>query len=183
MVFRVLTLLTALFPAALAAQDWNTLEQPGTIALMRHALAPGTGDPADFRLGDCSTQRNLDARGRAQARRIGEALRGQGIEFDQIWSSGWCRAYDTAELLDMGPVEIQPFLHSFFAGRGDRSAQTTDTLAALSALPEGTRVLLVTHQVNITALTGETLPSGAIVVTKRRANGGLEVSGRVTIAP
>lgn len=183
MLLRVLALLTGLFPATLAAQDWDALRQSGSVALMRHALAPGTGDPAGFRLDDCSTQRNLDDTCRVQARRIGEALRAQDIEFDYIWSSGWCRAYDTAALLDMGPVEIRPFLHSFFAGRGNPQAQTQDALGALAGLPRDARVLLVTHQVNITALTGETLPSGAIVVVQHRKDGGLEVSGRVTIAP
>jgi broad specificity phosphatase PhoE len=183
MLLRVLALLAGFFPAALAAQDWEALKQPGAVAMMRHALAPGTGDPSEFRLDDCSTQRNLDDTGRDQARRIGDALRAQGVEFDHIWSSGWCRAYDTAALLDMGPVEIRPFLHSFFAGRGDRNAQTQEALGALGGLPADARVLLVTHQVNITALTGETLPSGAIVVVRRGTDGGLEVSGRVAIAP
>ncbi len=175
--------LMLVIPSGVLADDWEAIKQPGAVALMRHALAPGTGDPANFRLGDCTTQRNLDDRGRAQARRIGEALRDQGISFDQIWSSGWCRARDTAALMDMGPVEIKLALHSFFAGRGSRSGQTRDVQEALAALPAETRVLLVSHQVNITALTGETLPSGAIIIAQRRADGTLEVSGRVTIAP
>lgn len=175
--------LMLLLPSGVLANDWEALKQPGAVALMRHALAPGTGDPANFRLGDCTTQRNLDERGRAQARRIGEALRDQGISFDQIWSSGWCRARDTATLMAMGPVEVEPALHSFFAGRGSRSGQTRDVQEALAALPAEARVLLVSHQVNITALTGETLPSGAIIIAQRRADGTLAVSGRVTIAP
>lgn len=175
--------LLLLLPTTLLADDWDALRQPGAIALMRHALAPGTGDPASFRLEECATQRNLNARGRDQARRIGAALRDQGIAFDQVWSSGWCRARETAELMDMGPVNIRPSLHSFFAGRGNRLAQTQDTLAALSALPEGSRTLLVTHQVNITALTGVSPASGEIIVAQRAPDGTLEVSGRVNIAP
>lgn len=175
--------LMLLIPSGVLADDWEALKQPGAVALMRHALAPGTGDPANFRLEDCATQRNLDDRGRAQARRVGQTLRDQDIAFDHIWSSGWCRARDTAALMDMGPVEIQPALHSFFAGRGSRSGQTRDMQDALAALPADARVLLVSHQVNITALTGETLPSGAIIIATRRADGTLEVSGRVTIAP
>ncbi|MFU8881782.1 MAG: histidine phosphatase family protein, partial [Rhodobacterales bacterium] len=63
--------------------------------------------------GDCATQRNLNAQGRAQARRMGEALRKAGITFDHVWCSGWCRAYDTAVLMDMGQVAVRLFLDSF----------------------------------------------------------------------
>lgn len=172
-----------LMPTALWADDWEALRQPGAIALMRHALAPGTGDPASFRLEDCATQRNLSAQGRAQAQRIGTALRDQGITFNHIWSSGWCRARETAELMEMGAVQVTPSLHSFFAGRGNRQAQSQATVEALSALSREARVLLVSHQVNITALTGVFPASGEIIVARMAAGGGLEVTGRVKIAP
>lgn len=175
--------LLLLLPTPLLAGDWEALRQPGAVALMRHALAPGTGDPAAFRLEDCATQRNLNAQGREQARRIGAALRDQDIAFDQVWSSGWCRSRETAELMEMGSVEITPSLHSFFAGRGDRQTQSQETLAALSALPDGARALLVTHQVNITALTGVFPASGEIIVAQVAPDGSLEVTGRVNIAP
>jgi len=175
--------LLILTPISLLADDWEALRQPGAIALMRHALAPGTGDPASFRLEDCATQRNLSAQGRAQAQRIGAALREQGIAFDHIWSSGWCRARETAELMEMGPVEVTPALHSFFAGRGNRQAQTQTTMEALSAVAAGARVLLVTHQVNITALTGVFPASGEIIVLQVAPDGNLKVTGRVNIAP
>lgn len=183
MVLRLLACLLFLMPTSLLANDWAALAQPGSIALMRHALAPGGGDPDGFVLGDCSTQRNLDERGRDQARRIGVALRDAGIRFDAVWSSAWCRSHDTARLMQMGEVELRPSLNSFFAGRGNRQAQTKDTLAALSALPDKARVLLVTHQVNITALTGVVPASGEIIVTRLRPDGTLEVTGRVNIAP
>ncbi len=179
----VLALLITFWPVTLWANDWDALRQPGAVALMRHALAPGIGDPSAFRLDDCATQRNLNGQGRAQARRIGTALRDHDIAFSKIWTSGWCRAVDTATLMDMGQVEVWPPLHSFFAGRGSRSDQTRDVLAALAARPDDRPVLLVTHQVNITALTGETLASGEIIVAQQRADGSLAVSGRVYIAP
>jgi len=183
MFVRVLALLICCLPSALVAQDWDALQEPGAIALMRHALAPGTGDPAGFTLGDCTTQRNLDARGRDQARRAGVALRAQGIGFDHVWSSGWCRSAETAQLMDMGPVDIRPSLHSFFTNRGAGAAQSQATLDALAALPQGAKALLVTHQVNITALTGIVPASGEIIVLRRLPEGGVEVSGRVNIAP
>ena len=145
---------------------------------MRHATAPGTGDPAEFRLGDCGTQRNLSAVGRDQARAIGTRLREAGVVPDVVATSQWCRARDTAELLALGPPEDWPEINSFFAGRGDRGAQTEATLARLAALPEEAVVLLVTHQVNITALTGIVPQSGEIIVT-RRDGGALSVVGRL----
>jgi len=178
-----LFVLILLAPLRAVAQDLSVLQGPGVIALMRHALAPGTGDPVRFSLGDCSTQRNLNARGRDQARRIGAALRGAGIEFDAVWSSQWCRTTETAELLGLGPVRPEPALNSFFAGRGDRDAQTRATLEALRAQPSDRRLLLVTHQVNITALSGVYAGSGEIVVTRRDGEGGLTVIGQVAIAP
>jgi phosphohistidine phosphatase SixA len=170
-------------PLGAAAQDMSMLKQPGVVALMRHALAPGTGDPANFEIGDCSTQRNLDARGRDQARRVGEAMREAGVSFDHIWTSQWCRARETAELLEIGEVVEQPPLNSFFQGRGDRAAQTARTQEMIDALPPEARVLLVGHFVNISALTGIGPGSGEIVVTRRDGRGGLEVVGRIGIAP
>jgi len=180
---RVLLVIWVVLGAGVAAADGlRALGEPGVVALMRHALAPGTGDPARFDADDCSTQRNLDARGRAQARRTGEALRAAGVTFDLVWSSQWCRARDTARLLEMGPVQERPPLNSFFAGRGDRAAQTARTLALIEALPPDTRLLIVTHQVNITALTGRAVASGEIIVTRRTADGPKPV-GRFVIAP
>ncbi|MGX0977961.1 phosphohistidine phosphatase SixA [Roseovarius sp. MBR-51] len=164
------------------AQDLSALKARGGVALMRHALAPGTGDPAAFRLRDCATQRNLDARGRAQARETGEMLRANGVAFDYVWSSRWCRALETAELLKMGAVLEQPPLDSFYAGQGDAEGQTAATLRLIDALPEEARVLIVTHQVNITALTGLGVGSGEIIMTRRGPEGLIPV-GRFSIAP
>ena len=183
MFLRTIACLLFLLPSSLLADDWDALKQPGAIALMRHALAPGGGDPAGFTLGDCSTQRNLDARGRDQARRIGAALREQGIVFDEVWSSAWCRTRETAQLVEVGDVEIRPSLNSFFAGQGNRQAQTAETMRSLAGLNGSERVLLVSHQVNITALTGVTPASGEIIVARLQADGRLEVTGRVNIAP
>ena len=76
---------------------------------MRHTDAPGgVGDPPGFRLDDCATQRNLSAKGRADAARIGARLRSEGIAVERIVSSPWCRCMDTATLLELGPVEAEP---------------------------------------------------------------------------
>ncbi|MFU8776807.1 MAG: histidine phosphatase family protein [Roseovarius sp.] len=178
----LLTFLLILAGSLAGAQDLSALKGPGVVALMRHALAPGTGDPVGFRLTDCATQRNLDARGRAQARETGAALRAAGVVFDQVWSSRWCRARETAALMEMGAVAEQSPLDSFYAGQGDRAAQTAATLDLINALPEAARVLIVTHQVNITALTGLGVGSGEIIVTRRGPEGLIPV-GRYMIAP
>ena len=178
-----LILMMSLLPMGATAQDFSALKEPGVVALMRHALAPGTGDPANFSLGDCATQRNLDARGRDQARRIGAAMRAAGIEFDQVWTSQWCRSRETAELVGMGEPEEVPPLNSHFAGRGDRDRQKAETLALIAGLDPDARVLLVTHFVNISALTGQGVGSGEIAVARRTADGRLDVIARIAVAP
>lgn len=165
------------------AADLDVLRGPGVIGLMRHALAPGTSDPAGFVLEDCDTQRNLDDRGRDQARRIGLALREAGIGFDAVWTSQWCRAAQTAALLDLGPPQEMPALNSFFQRRAQAQAQTEAVLQALAELPPGARVILVSHQVNISALVGRTTRSGEIIATRLRTDGSLELLGSVAIAP
>ncbi|MDU8910385.1 histidine phosphatase family protein [Aestuariicoccus sp. MJ-SS9] len=177
---RLWLALVLVLPGPLWANDWAALDQPGAFAIMRHALAPGTGDPAVFEIGDCATQRNLDARGRAQARAIGTAFKARGQEFDVVLTSQWCRCRDTAKLLALGPVEDAPALNSFFADFSRREAQTTDALALLSG--RGDRPFVVTHQVNIRALTGRTTRSGEVLVV-RAAGEGLEVLGAILIDP
>ena len=180
-------LLAAAFalPAPLAAQDsddtWAALQEPGTVAVMRHALAPGGGDPANFELGDCSTQRNLNDAGRDQARRIGQAFRDNGIEVDRVLTSQWCRCRDTAELLDLGPVEDFPALNSFFEDRSTRDQQTTAVRDFLSQAPEGEKLVLVPHQVNITALTDVFPSSGEVVVIEVADDGAVDVRGSFLI--
>jgi phosphohistidine phosphatase SixA len=97
---------TATVPRGAAAQEdqWRALAAPGHVALMRHALTtPGVGDPPGFRLGDCTTQRNLSQEGRAAAVRLGEAYRSRAVRVARILSSEWCRCLDTARLMDLVP--------------------------------------------------------------------------------
>ncbi len=166
-------------PVGASEDRWSALSVPGAVAIMRHARAPGTGDPANFRLGDCATQRNLDAAGRAQARAIGESLRAAGIGFDAVLTSEWCRCRETAELLDLGAVAPEPALNSFFRDRARAGAQTEALRARIVATPG--RLMLVTHQVNITAVTGQGVSSGEVFVLHRSAGGGLTLADRVLI--
>lgn len=177
---RILSFVLVLFPGLAFANDWDALNTPGTIAVMRHALAPGTGDPAEFRLNDCTTQRNLDARGQDQARAIGKAFAERGIVFDRVLTSQWCRTRETAELLDSGPVEDVPALNSFFQDFSTQDAQTASILSLLAEV-EGT-LMLVTHQVNITALTGRGTRSGEVILF-RVVKGVPRIVGGIHIAP
>jgi len=177
---RWFALVLLLLPGLARADDWALLRQPDTFALVRHALAPGTGDPSGFTLGDCSTQRNLDARGRAQARALGAAMRARGIGFDTVHTGQWCRTHETAVLMDVGPVVETPALNSFFGDRSRRE-QRTRAVRDLLAQAEG-RVMLVTHQVNISALTGRSTRSGEVLIA-RRGDGGIAVIGSLLIAP
>jgi phosphohistidine phosphatase SixA len=177
---RLLAFLLALLPTLGFANDWDALDEPGAIAIMRHALAPGTSDPSNFRLGDCATQRNLDDRGREQARRIGAAFRERGYSFDAVYTSQWCRCRETAQLLDLGPVEDAPELNSFFQDFSKRESRTAEARAMIAAT-SGTR-MLVSHQVNISALTGRTTRSGEVLII--RMNGQkAEVLGSIMIEP
>ena len=168
-------LLVAAAPGRADEALWAALADGGHVALMRHAYAPGTGDPEHFRLEDCSTQRNLDQTGRDQARRTGEAFRDHGVAIGRVLSSRWCRCRETAELLGLGEVVAFAPLDSFFGDRALEPAQTEAVRALLAdadADAEGPSLVMVTHQVNITALTGIFPRSGEIVVLRL---GGLEI--------
>jgi len=156
---------------------WARLREGG-VALMRHALAPGTGDPPGFDLANCATQRNLSEEGREQARRIGDGFRAHGIAAARVLSSRWCRARDTAELLRLGSVEHLPALDSFFGDRPSAADQTRALRAFIAGPSDGRPLVLVTHQVNITELTGIFPASGEIVVLAREADG-IRVVGRI----
>lgn len=152
--------------------------RPDHIGLMRHAHAPGYGDPPTFRLGDCGTQRNLDDRGRAEARAMGERLRSAGIVTARVYSSEWCRCRETADLLALGPVEPLALLNSLHDRTAEASARSRAVRTFLAALPPGPPVLLVTHHANIGPLTGVYPTSGEIVVARRGPEGALTAVGR-----
>jgi len=163
--------------AAETATVSQSLQQNGHVALLRHAIAPGTGDPPEFTLRDCTTQRNLSATGRRQAAAIGERFRENGIPVAQIFSSQWCRCLETARLLELGPVLELPLLNSFFRHFERRERQTTELKAWLAAQDLTRPTVLVTHQVNITALTGVYPASGELVVIEVGERGEIRVVG------
>ena len=151
-------------PVAADTEALAALADRHTHAIMRHALAPGYSDPANFDVENCATQRNLDAAGRRQAEATGAAFRAVSARIDAVWTSQWCRCKDTANLMALGtPVEV-PALNSFFEHRHRRDAQTEALRQQLSALGPEVTTVLVTHQVNISALLGRSTRSGEVVV-------------------
>lgn len=137
-----------------SAEAWKALREGSAVLMMRHALAPGTGDPANFKLGDCSTQRNLNQAGREQARAWKPFLAEHGITEARVFSSQWCRCMDTATEMNMGEVTGWSPLNSFFQNLGDGPDQTRETIDGVNAMSGGAPIILVSHQVNTTALTG-----------------------------
>jgi broad specificity phosphatase PhoE len=182
-----LLILTMIFTGygrpAFASEDdaalWIALRSGNHFALLRHAIAPGTGDPPQFTLERCDTQRNLSDRGREQARKIGNRFRENGIDNARLLSSQWCRCLETAGLLGLGPVEALPALNSFFDRFERQGSQTRMLEKWLSKQDLDQPLVLVTHQVNITALTGIYPASGELVIVRRSKNGDLAAVGTI----
>ena len=172
---RYIFLLSSLFIAQEAiASLANDLQDGQHVLLMRHADAPGFGDPAGYVIGQCSTQRNLGDYGKRQAKAIGTWLTNQGIQKSEVFSSPWCRCLDTANLLNKGSVKTEASLGSFFDNMSLEKRQTKalemfikNELAKQSKVP----LILVTHHVNIQAFTGKVVGVGDMVLVKVGKNG------------
>jgi phosphohistidine phosphatase SixA len=164
------------------AEAWAALRTGRHVALMRHTDAPGgAGDPAGFRLDDCATQRNLSARGRADALRIGARLRSEGIAVERLLSSPWCRCMDTATLLEAGPVETSSTFGNVVVLSDQREALTAGARAVIDKWTGSGILLVVTHGANIAALTGISPASGEIVVVRSGSGGGSKPVGRLVL--
>ena len=157
----------------------NMARDEGVVFLMRHALAPGMGDPQNFDVNDCKTQRRLSEEGRIQARVVGEKFRQSGLKSARVKSSQWCRCKETAKLLKLGVVEEIQFLNSFFDTPERERPQTTALRKWLFEKASLSGLILVTHQVNITALTGVVPSSGELVVIRLKKPFAIEVLGTI----
>jgi phosphohistidine phosphatase SixA len=173
--FAVFAPLALFAPAAAHAAEpvpLAELAKPGRVLMLRHANAPGVGDPPAFRLDDCSTQRNLDAAGRAQAATLGERLAKAGVARAKVYSSQWCRCLETARLLKLGPPAELPALNSFYGRAQDRDANLAALRTFLAGLPvDGPPVVLVTHQFTIDAFTGQGTVSGGGTIFELNGSG------------
>jgi broad specificity phosphatase PhoE len=175
------------FASSARADDpflWKQLRRGGIVLLIRHASTePGLGDPPGFRLDDCSTQRNLSAKGREESARIGERLRGEKVPVARVFTSPWCRCRETATLA-FGRAEDWEPLSSFF-DFPDREAEYTESvkkrIASYASRNPGGNVVMVTHNVNIAALTKLSVATGEIVVVRPDGCCGLRPLGRILV--
>ena len=170
----IISLICLLIAPQAKAALVDDLKDGQHVLLMRHADAPGYGDPAGYVIGQCPTQRNLGDYGKKQAKAIGSWLRGQGINKAQIFSSPWCRCSDTAQLLELGSVKIETPLGSFFDDMSLEKKQTKELeqlikseLDKQSKLP----IILITHHVNIRAFMGKNVSQGDMVLVKVNKSG------------
>jgi len=159
---------------------WEALRAPASVVVLRHSFAPGTFDPPTARLDDCSTQRNLDEGGRAQARRLGEAFRANGIAVGPVLSSPRCRCLDTARLA-FGQARAWEPLQGALNDTERRHRQLAETRKAMAEHRAGPPLVLVTHGSVITDLTGLNIRMGAFVVLRRTAEGGHAVAGELYV--
>lgn len=161
---------------------WRKLRAGGVTVMMRHAAThPGIGDPPGFKLDQCVTQRNLSESGRADARAVGAAFRRHNVHPGAVWSSRWCRCLDTARLA-FGNAQPEQSLDSMFIDDAKAAAaKLRDLRVRLAARRATPPLVLVTHDVNIRALTGQSLAPGEMVLFTQRGSK-LEVIGRIPVA-
>ena len=179
-----LAALLALAPLAHADDAvWAKLKAGGNVLLIRHASTEsGLGDPPGFKLGDCTTQRNLSETGREEARRLARQFKFRAINFTTARSSQWCRCQETARLAFGEEPEPWPLLNSLNA-QPDKEFDLVDEVGALAAkVKPPYNAVLVTHNFNIRALTGIS-PKEAEVIIVRSVGGKLEVVGRIPLPP
>jgi broad specificity phosphatase PhoE len=155
---------------------WEALRTPGSVVVVRHSHAPGAFDPPTARLDDCSTQRNLDETGRAQARRLGEEFRRRGIAVGPILSSPRCRCLDSARLA-FGAPQAWDVLQGARRDEALRQRQLAIIRQRMAEHVAGPPLVLVTHGSVVTDLTGLSVRMGAIVVLRRTADGRHTVVG------
>jgi broad specificity phosphatase PhoE len=173
-------------PSSDDAKLWRALQDGGYVLLLRHMqTVPGTGDPPNFKLRDCATQRNLDDVGRAQAKRWHALMRQGNVPLAAVYASQWCRCIDSANIAfgKLARVDTWPALNSHFDTPQTADIQRAQVLGGLGVrMRPKQNIVLVTHQVNITALTGEFTSMGEAVVARFEANqlkpiGRLRLSG------
>jgi phosphohistidine phosphatase SixA len=178
---RLLILLGLLWPAAAQADEalWALLRGGGQVLFIRHAsTTPGVGDPEDFRLGDCATQRNLSEAGRAEARRLGELFRRHGVPIEKVVSSPWCRCIETAELA-FGRVDEKWSPLSNLFGRSPNAEKQVQAMRPRVAGYRGRgNLVFVSHGSTALALTGAS-PQQAEAIVLTPTPGSFRIAGRI----
>ena len=149
----------------------ESLKEGGKLIFIRHALAPGNGDPENFKLQNCSTQRNLNEIGIQQSKKIGLILKKNEIKIDNIYSSEWCRCKDTAKYA-FDDFETFDALNSFYDTRfaANEDKQIKDFYEFIDSIDSKNNIVFVTHYVVIGAILNIGTSSGEIVVTDKNLN-------------
>ena len=146
----------------------KNLKEGGQLIFIRHAYAPGNGDPENFNINDCNTQRNLNENGRIQSKKIGYFFKENEIEIKNVYSSEWCRCKETATLA-FKDFETKSFLNSFFSSKfaHNRNSQMREFQKFLLEWDKKTNLIFVTHYVVITEILGYPPSSGEIVISNQ----------------
>lgn len=180
-VVLMIVAISAVFVSSGHAESvWEALLAPGSVVLLRHSYAPGGFDPPDAKLADCSTQRNLDESGRAQAWRVGEAFRQHAIAVGRVLSSPRCRCLDTARLA-FGRAEPWEVLQGALSDTELRRRRLAETRKVIDAYQGGAPLVVVTHGSVVTDLTGLSIRMGEFVVLRRAPDGTRVVAGQLYV--
>ena len=158
--------LTSTVKADLNKKLINQLEKGGKLIFIRHAYAPGSGDPDNFNLNDCSTQRNLSKEGKKQAKYIGEFFKNKKIKVDKVLSSEWCRCKETA-VIAFSDYKTESFLNSFFSDkfRKNKDLQIKNLKSYIDKWDKKKNLIFVTHYVVILEILDYAPSSGEIVIS------------------
>ena len=182
---RAFLLLLFIFASPAQANDalWALLQRGGQVVLVRHAVTdPGVGDPPGFKLDDCATQRNLSAAGKAEAERLGAAIKARGVAVARVLTSPWCRCVDTARIA-FGGADVDATLGNLFTHPQNRERQVADFRRLVAAAPDKGNLFLVTHGATTLAFTGVSPGTAEMVIVTPQRDGQFQVAGRIPLAP
>ena len=169
---KIFIILLFYFQNLYSEENWQSAQEGDKIILIRHALAPGSGDPEGFNLQDCSTQRNLNQVGINQSKKIGQLFEKNNIPIDQVFSSQWCRCKDTAKYAFKNYKEFSPLNSTFQSPHNKNEKKQIKELKNFveNWNGNGRNLILVTHYVIITSVTDVAPRSGEIVITDKKFN-------------
>ena len=167
-IFITFIFLTCSVKASLNQNLIKTLEEGGKLIFIRHAYAPGSGDPKNFNLNDCSTQRNLNNSGREQSKNIGNLFSRSNIKIKNVYSSEWCRCKETASIA-FERFETKKFLNSFYSAQfaKNKKKQVKDFHEFLNNWNKKDNLIFVTHYVFISEILNYAPSSGEIIITDK----------------
>ena len=174
--FIILSVVFSLIPNIAKTELIDTLKENNKLIFIRHALAPGNGDPDEFNILDCNTQRNLDSIGKEQSVRLGQYFKVNNVPIDVVLSSEWCRCKETAKLAFQNFETFKP-LNSFYDPKfyKNKESQLNNLKKFINNLEEEGNIVFVTHYVVIASIFGVGVTSGEILI----ANRNLKVLGSI----